>query len=155
MSQSETAVCGWRYDTGLLILRLGIGISMMLHGWPKLMGGAELWGHLGQAMGNLGITFLPVYWGFAAACAEFFGGLFLALGLAFRIAAAVLVFQMIVASTFHLAGGDGFQVASHAIELLVVFFSLIFIGPGRCSLDGFFCRRRRSGASTGEPPAAQ
>jgi len=155
MPHSEAGGCGWRYDTGLLILRLGIGISMMLHGWPKLTGGAELWGHLGQAMGNLGITFLPVYWGFAAACAEFFGGLLLALGLMFRIASAVLVFQMIVASTFHLAGGDGFQVASHALELLVVFFSLIFIGPGRCSLDGVFCRRRHSGSSAGDIPAAQ
>jgi putative oxidoreductase len=38
----------------------------------------------------------------------------------------------------HLSKGDGLSVASHAIENGIVFFSLIFIGPGRLSLDEKF-----------------
>ena len=125
-------------DLGLLILRIGIGIMFMIHGWPKITGGTEMWTGIGGSMGNLGIDFAPAFWGFMAAFAEFFGGLFLALGLFFRITNFLLVFTMIVAAIVHLKGDDGFGGASHAIEAGILFFSLIFIGPGRYSLDALF-----------------
>lgn len=28
-------------NTGLLIIRIGLGVMMMLHGYPKLLGGPE------------------------------------------------------------------------------------------------------------------
>ena len=107
----------------------------MSHGWPKITGGPEMWTNIGGSMGNLGIDFAPTFWGFMAAFAEFFGGLLLALGLFFRITNFLLVFTMIVAAIVHLKGEDGFGGASHAIEAGILFFSLIFIGPGRYSLD--------------------
>ena len=122
-------------DLGLLILRLGIGIMFMIHGWPKITGGVEKWTGLGGSMENLGIAFAPAFWGFMAAFAEFFGGLLLVLGLFFRFTNVLLVFTMIVAAIVHLKGDDGFGGASHAIEAGILFFSLIFIGPGRYSLD--------------------
>ena len=71
-------------DEGLLILRIGLGIMFILHGLPKMMGGPEQWAGLGMAMGNLGITFAPAFWGFMAAFAELVGGICLLLGIMLR-----------------------------------------------------------------------
>src|SRR5690349_759014 len=89
-------------DEGLLLLRIGIGIMFMVHGCPKIMGGAEKWEGLGNSMGSLGIHFWPVFWGFMAAFAEFGGGILLALGLFFRPAAFLLFVTMFVAVIKHL-----------------------------------------------------
>ena len=50
-------------DAGLLLLRVGIGLSYMGYGAPKLSGGPPMWEELGQAMRYLGITFAPAVWG--------------------------------------------------------------------------------------------
>ena len=57
-------------QVGLLILRIGIGISIFFHGLPKIMGGPETWTAIGGTMSNLGINFAPTFWGFMAAFAE-------------------------------------------------------------------------------------
>ncbi|MBC8073088.1 MAG: DoxX family protein [Deltaproteobacteria bacterium] len=121
-------------DHGLLVLRVGIGGMFMAHGWPKLAGGAPRWAKLGGAMAHLGLDFWPTLWGFSAACAEFFGGMLLALGLLFKPAAAMLLATMVVAAVMHVRSGDGFMGASHAIEAGILFASLLLIGPGRFAL---------------------
>jgi putative oxidoreductase len=120
---------------GLLVMRLGVGAMMIVHGYPKLIGGPEKWTKLGASMGNLGVHAYPEFWGFMAAVAEGLGGLLLILGLAFRPACLLLMFTMIVASVTHFSKGDTVGDASHAIELAFVFFGLFFIGPGRYSVD--------------------
>ena len=42
---------------------------------------------------------------------------------------------MLMATLFHLGRGDGLKGAAHAIEVGIVFLSLILIGPGKYSLD--------------------
>lgn len=121
-------------DLGLLLLRLGIGIVFIFHGYPKLFN-PEMWPNLGRAMANLGITFGYSFWGFMAAFSEFGGAILLILGFFFRPACFLLFFTMFVAAIMHLSAGHGFSVASHAIELTIIFFSLIFIGPGKFSID--------------------
>lgn len=121
-------------DVGLLIMRVGIGISFMVHGKGKLFDPA-MWPKVGGAMANLGITFAPAFWGFMAAFAEFGGGLLLVLGLCFRPAAAMMAFTMLVATITHLRMGDGFGDYSHAMELGIFFLGMILVGPGRLSLD--------------------
>ena len=123
-------------DLGLLILRVGIGAMFIAHGWPKLSGGPAKWEAIGNATQALGIAFAPVFWGFMAACAETFGGLLLALGVAFRPACALLLCTMFVASARHLSQGDGFGKASHAIEAAILFLSFLLIGPGAYRLKG-------------------
>lgn len=122
-------------NTGLLFLRLGIGVMFILHGWPKLESGPELWGKIGENMKLIGIDFAPVFWGFIAGLAETLGGAFLVLGLYFRPICIILLFTMIMATSKHLVAGDGFGGYSHALEAAILFFSLIFIGPGTYSLD--------------------
>ncbi len=125
------SVLGRYRDFGLLVLRLGVGVMFLFHGWPKLMGGPVKWEALGTAMGYLGVHVIPVFWGLMAALSEFFGGVCLILGVVFRPACLLLLGTMAVAATMHLQRGDGLQVASHAIELGFVFFGLLFVGPGR------------------------
>jgi len=123
-------------DAGLLVMRAGVGFSFLyIHGFPKITAGTELWLKLGAAMGNLGIHFAPVFWGFMAASAEFFGGACLVLGLMTRPAAGVMAFNMLVAVTMHLTLGQGLETASHALEDMFLFGGLILTGGGRYSLD--------------------
>jgi putative oxidoreductase len=124
-------------DAGLLVLRLGLGgFFLWAHGWPKLAGGAEKWRGLGAAMEHVGIHFWPVVWGFLAMLAESLGAFLVAIGLFFRPACLALTFTMIIAS-ITVASGKGADLpdAAHSIELAVVFLSLIFIGPGKYSVD--------------------
>lgn len=122
-------------NTGLLLIRLGLGVMFMIHGFPKIMGGVETWKGLGGSMKLIGIDFLPVAWGFMAAATETFGGFLLILGLFFRPVNILLVFTMIIAALVHFNKGDGIGGASHAIELGIVFFGLLFVGPGKYSID--------------------
>lgn len=128
-------------NLGLLFLRVGMGGMFMFHGAPKLFGGPEVWEKVGMAMGSVGITFLPVFWGFMAAISEFFGGFFLVLGLFVRPACLLLTITMGVATMMHLGKGDGLKGASHALEAAIVFASLFLIGPGSHSIDERLSRK--------------
>ena len=122
-------------DFGLLFIRLGIGVMYLYHGYPKIMGGPEKWSKLGNAMQFVGVSFFPVFWGLMAALSEFGGAFLLIAGYFFRPACVFLTITMVVAAAMHLGKGDGLQVASHAIENGILFFGLLFIGPGKYSLD--------------------
>ena len=124
-------------DLGLLIVRVGIGLSMMIfHGFGKLKGGPELWERIGGNMSNLGMDFFPVFWGFMAAFSEFFASFFIVIGVLFKPSTALLIFTMLVAALRHLslpegASGAGWSGASHALELLAVYIALFIAGPGK------------------------
>ncbi|MBS1781957.1 MAG: DoxX family protein [Bacteroidetes bacterium] len=120
---------------GLLVLRIGLGAMMIIHGFPKLIGGPEKWAAVGSAMTHMGISGYFALFGFLAAISEAIGGALIILGLAFRPACLMLIGTMVVAATMHIKSGDGIGTASHAIELAFVFFGLFFVGPGRLSID--------------------
>lgn len=130
-------------NIGLLILRVGLGIMFMLHGYPKVFGGPEMWTNVGSAMQLIGIDFAPMFFGFMAGITEFFGGLFLMLGLFFTPSLIFLIIVMVVATATHIASGDPFTTYSHSIELAIVFMSLLLIRPGEYNLDKKLNKRRR------------
>ncbi|HEY6162948.1 MAG TPA: DoxX family protein [Bacteroidia bacterium] len=121
--------------TGLLILRLGIGILLITHGWPKIIGGTEMWEKVGHSMSMLGINFAPTFWGLMAALSEGLGGLLIAIGLFTRVAGSFVLFTMIIAALHHFNAGDGLGGASHALSLAVVGLALLFTGAGEYSID--------------------
>lgn len=123
------------HDTGLLLLRVGIGLMFVYHGWPKISGGLETWTKLGAAMQFMGVGFAPTFWGFMAALTEFGGGLALILGLLTRPVGAIMAFNMLVAVVLKFSTGAGLGGASQAIEVGIVFLSLAVMGPGKYSLD--------------------
>ena len=122
-------------DFGLLIMRIGLGLMMIVHGWPKLSAGAEKWEKLGGAMTHIGVDVAPQFWGFMASMTEVFGGLFLILGFLTRLSSAMLTFVMLVAALMHFGEGHGLNSAGHAIELGVVFLGLMFVGAGKYAMD--------------------
>ncbi|MDR3561154.1 MAG: DoxX family protein [Negativicutes bacterium] len=125
-------------EQGLLVLRVGIGLLFMYFGWPKIIGGEETWAKVGSmAMTPIGIHFALPFWGFMAAIAEFGGGLLLTLGLFTRLACGLLTFTMIMATVFKFSTGGGLAGASQPLSMGIVFFSLLFIGPGRYSFDAW------------------
>lgn len=120
------------FNFGLLLLRIGLGFSYMYnHGFAKISH-PEKWQALGEKMSLLHIHFVPAFWGFMAAFSEFFGGLFLLLGLFSRIACILLGFTMFVA---FLTGFTKNEFNSAAFEMMTVFIALLFTGPGKYSLD--------------------
>jgi putative oxidoreductase len=135
-------------DAGYLILRVGIGFMIMMHGLPKILGGPDTWAFLGQQMGNLGITFFPVFWGFMAAITEFGGGILIMLGLFHRVSALLLSFTMLVAIIYHVTNGDPMMSNeggsySNALELGIVFLALFFIGPRKWAVDNLIWKKKK------------
>lgn len=122
-------------NLGIFVIRVGLGIIFIKHGFPKIIGGTEKWLWLGSQMKNIGIEAIPVFWGFCAAIAEFGGGIGLILGLATRICAFLISCVMIVAISYHIQAGDSFAIMSHPTSLLIVFCGLMITGGGKWSFD--------------------
>lgn len=122
-------------EFGLLLMRLGLGLAYVVHGSSKMFGGPQMWVQLGQSMAGFGIHQFPMAWGFMAAFAEFAGGIFLTLGFLFRPAAILLFITMAVATFTLFKSGQGYDSFSHPLKMAVVFLGLIFVGPGRLSID--------------------
>jgi putative oxidoreductase len=123
-------------DSALLLARIGAGTAFtFIHGLPKIQGGPATWEKIGGAMTNVGITFLPTFWGFMAAASEFFGGILLILGLFFRPTTAFLIFTMFMAMMQHLSRLDSWARVIYPLEMLSLFIVLLAVGPGKYSLD--------------------
>ncbi|MFA6961610.1 MAG: DoxX family protein [Opitutaceae bacterium] len=125
-------------DTGLLVMRVGVGaLFMIVHGFPKLAGGPDKWHAVGRAVSYLGIDFGYTAWGFAAAVAETLGGLLLILGWAHRPAALALFVTMTVAAIwkYYPSMLGGWDAAAHPAAMAVVCLGLLLTGPGKHSLD--------------------
>jgi putative oxidoreductase len=120
---------------GLLIIRVGLGVMFIFHGYSKLGGGIKEWHELGTATKYVGIHFWPTVWGLLSAATETFGGFLLIIGLVFRPVCLALLINLIVAAAMHFGKGDGLEGAAHAIEDAVVFAGLFFVGPGSNSVD--------------------
>ena len=122
-----------------LALRIPIGIIFMAHGAQKLFSwfggyGLEGTGHFFESIG-----LAPgVAMAFLAGSAEFFGGLFILLGLLTRPSALVLAFTMLIAIvSVHLQNGlfmsnGGYE---FGLALLAASVSLMLSGSGRIAVD--------------------
>jgi putative oxidoreductase len=117
-------------NAGMLVLRLGLGILMISHGYQKITHFSSTAQHMPNLLG-LGGTINASLIIFA----EFFCSLFLILGLFTRLACIPLIIAMSVA-LFKVNNADFFGQGHLAAVFLVGFITLLFIGPGRISVDG-------------------
>jgi putative oxidoreductase len=120
-------------DAGLLVLRLVVGITFLLHGIDKLgdIAGTE------QLFASLDIPAPAVMAPFVAVT-ETVGGVLLIIGLATPLAGVALAGDMVVALlTQHI--GHGFFVEGGGIELVLLLggtsLAIALTGAGRVSLD--------------------
>ena len=128
-------------NTGLdtLPLRLGAGVIFAAHGAQKLFGWFGGYGLEGTAGWMASIGLEPgLLMAAMAGSAEFFGGVFLIIGLLVRPAALVLAVTMLVAIVIvHLENGlfmsnNGYE---FGLALLVISLGLVFRGGGSLSAD--------------------
>ena len=126
----------------LTFIRVLIGLTFIKHGYDKVMGGNSEWIWMGQQMKNLGIRYGFLYWGLAAALAEFGGGLMLTLGFATRLFAFLLACVMFVATLHHINKGDRWGFISFPLSLLIVFIGFMIAGGGPYSIDGWIHNKK-------------
>jgi putative oxidoreductase len=119
-------------EWGPIALRFALGTVFMAHGWGKITGpvgtpegfNIEGWGWPA-----------PLFWAWAVALVETFGGLCVVVGLLTRLSAfliacvmAVAILQVRLQQGF--VGGFEFE-----FTLLMVAIALVLAGPGRLSVD--------------------
>lgn len=125
---------------GLLVIRLGLAVILIIAGWNKLTGGLVNLHGLGKSVEALGLSLggsreLAVAFGGAAALSEFVGGILLAIGLWMRPALVFLIATLLVATVvkFHGSGGD-LKEFGYPLIVLVTLIGLMLTGPGRFRL---------------------
>lgn len=116
-------------SAAMLVLRLGVGILMMNHGYDKLKHFSEYQAEFMNFMG-MGRTLSLALVVFA----EFFCSLFLILGLFTRLAAIPLIIVTCVI-IFKVNHGNVFGEGEMAALYLAGYLVLLFVGPGRVSVD--------------------
>ncbi|MEO6229731.1 MAG: DoxX family protein [Ferruginibacter sp.] len=117
-------------NAALFVLRLGLGILMMNHGYDKLIQFGAKHNHF---MNFLGIGSSLSY--SLVIFAEFFCSLFLILGLFTRLAAIPLIIVMAIA-LFKVHNGHVFGNGEVVTLYLAGFLVILLLGPGRVSVDG-------------------
>jgi putative oxidoreductase len=123
-------------DFAPLVARVIAGIIMFAHGWQKLVGGPGAFGE--GTLAALGVP-LPVLMGFVVTFVELVGGIFLILGFLSRISALILTINLIVATLLvkvdlGLIAAEGAG-AELDLALIAGFIVVLFVGPGKLSLD--------------------
>jgi putative oxidoreductase len=123
-----------RAALGLLALRVMIGVAFVIHGYPKIEHATTWMNATGGAHA------FPAWLQVIGAGVEFFGGLALVVGFASQLAAALICFNMFVATfVVELPSGAHFASGKSPFELPLVYFiatlALLFLGPGAISVD--------------------
>lgn len=116
----------------LLLLRLGLGIIFIHHGFPKLFT------HTHEALQQFRHMGFPPYFAYISGIVEFFGGCLLIVGLFTRIAALLLAGEMAIAILrVHLPQGGPMAVNNYQLPLAlaVAAFALVAVGAGAVSFD--------------------
>jgi putative oxidoreductase len=116
-------------NTALLLLRLGLGILIVKHGYDKIAHFNTLQYKFMNFM-NMGSTVSLILVIFA----EFFCGILLILGLFTRFACVPLIIGMCVA-LFVVHNGDFFGKGETDALYITGFITVLFAGPGRVSID--------------------
>jgi putative oxidoreductase len=115
---------------GALILRLALALSMIVHGYQKVVPHGAL-NHFAHYVITLG---LPYWLGYVSAYTEFVGGMLLVIGLLTRFAAAMIAINMLVA-LFTVGIHQGFGIYNYIIALAAIAIMLVVYGAGAMALD--------------------
>ena len=116
----------------LLLLRLGLGVIFVFHGYPKLFT------HTHDAMAAFSRMGFPPYFAYLAGVIEFFGGCMLIVGLFTRVAGLFLFVEMAVALVMvHQLFANPRAVENYQFPLALAVGSLglAAVGGGIISID--------------------
>ncbi len=127
---TSTSYTTGAFNAGLLILRLGMGGLMMKHGYQKLIHFAEYKGKFINFLGIGQTMSLSL-----AIFAEFFCALFVLIGVFTRLATIPVIVVMCVA-LFKAHNSDFLGEGEMATLYLAGYLAILFVGPGKISVDG-------------------
>jgi putative oxidoreductase len=130
------ASVGTAADLGPLLIRLGVGSVFAVHGWQTFDGGVS---NFAGFLDSLGVPF-PELVAWLQVIAEGVGGVLIVVGLLTRLVTLPLIANM-VGAILLVKVDVGFVVpdatgAELDVALLAGLLGLLFIGPGRYSVDG-------------------
>lgn len=127
-------------DLALLVIRVVAGIIFMVHGWQKVEMGI---GNVAGFFGNVGAP-LPSLTAPLVTALEFGGGAAIVIGLLTRPLAAMLAFDMFMATMLvHRANGFSGQGGMEFTTLLcATAIALVIAGAGGLSADAALDRRK-------------
>jgi putative oxidoreductase len=118
------------FNTAMFILRVGAGVLMAVHGYDKIVHFKQYSSHFMNFMGIGQSTSLAL-----DIFAEFFCSIFVILGLFTRLAVIPILIAMLVAIV-KAHNVDLFGEAEHPALFFLIFLAILFVGPGRVSVDG-------------------
>ena len=126
-------------DWALLIIRLSVAATFIVHGWQKI-------GNIDGTIGffaSLGFGAMLTYF---VAYAEFIGGILLALGVMTRLVGGLFAAIMVVAIyAVHFKNGFNNSGGGYEFQLLLLACSLAIamVGPGRLSVHTMWCSKTK------------
>ncbi|PCJ55704.1 MAG: DoxD-like family protein [Planctomycetota bacterium] len=126
-------------DFGLLLMRLMLATALLYHGSQKLFGafdGPGLEGFSGW-LSSMNVP-MPTISAFLAAAAEFFGGIFMLLGVGVRLAAIPAAFTLFVGAFM---AHTGYGEREHALLIAVFLTALVLTGGGSLNITAFLARK--------------
>jgi len=127
-----TPLFGIGYGLAALVLRIGLGVAFIVHGYPKL--GKQARKAAGDWLKSMGI---PAIFGLVAGVAEFFGGIALLIGFLTPIVAWLFVVWMLALIWLSIAKIKKKFVGGWELDFLLLISSLALasLGSGLFSLD--------------------
>lgn len=120
-------------NTGLLLIRIGVGIIFFLHGFKKI---TNLDGTTGF-FSSLGIPFAS-FMALIVALVETLGGISMIVGIFTKISGLLLSCVMLVAIFLVKIPKGGFSSAEFELMLLLSALGISFIGSGKYSISKYF-----------------
>ncbi|MDQ6765543.1 MAG: DoxX family protein [Verrucomicrobiota bacterium] len=121
-------------ETGLLIMRVSLGVLFIILTGPVLLGGPSRWAPFGAAIRNLGLHSHFQVWGFLGALFGCLGGALMIFGLFFR-PGVLLVLTITIVHLLDALHGGTWRGNLAAVELALILVGLLFVGPGKYSVD--------------------
>ncbi len=118
------------FNTAMLLLRLGLGILMMWHGYEKLISYGAKHNTFGAYFGMSSSMSMAL-----VVFAEFFCSLFLIIGLFTRFATIPLIITMCVALFMFHNGHIFSDGGEKACLYLLGYITILLLGPGKISVD--------------------
>ena len=117
--------------THVLLLRCGLGLVFIYHGYPKLFGNTERFVEAFQTLG------LPKYFVYLAGAIEVFGGMAITFGLLTPVVGIILLLEMAVAMWKYNFNEGIYAVREYELPLILglASLSLAATGAGALSLD--------------------
>ena len=122
-------------DLANLLFRVVVGLSLMTHGYSKLMRLVEgkVWGRT-HLFFNEEVSFALITF------AEFFAPLLIILGLGTRLFAIPVIYAFIII-VFDAHWGDPFTKMEKGLLFLISYVFIFMVGPGKISLDNLISKK--------------